>query len=216
MSSFNSAPGDGAGGQDSRNASLSASSQASCSDLRRTSRLSSTAGIFDLDDDGSIDGGSFSSGGGGSASGSGRRASNTRVSSLGSGSHRGSLAERGSRNLFDVQEEDANPSGVSSPPPASNSSSSSKAAARSQRSVETFGKWIISCPSSLAAIVIMQDGAAACERSVPLGRTWRKRRGSDQVSVGRGSKTQPARLALALSLLRHFGDGIHLSTVTGY
>ncbi|CBQ71694.1 related to serine/threonine protein kinase [Sporisorium reilianum SRZ2] len=131
MSSFSSAPGDGAGGQDSRNASLSASSQASSSDLRRTSRLSSTAGIFDLDDDGSIDGGSFSSGGG-------RRASNTRVSSLGSGSHRGSLAERGSRNLFDVQEEDAGASGVPSPPPASTSSSSSKAAARSQLSVDTF------------------------------------------------------------------------------
>ena len=136
MSSFSSAPGDSAGGQDSRNPSLSASSQASSADLRRTSRLSSTAGIFDLDDDGSIDGGSISSS-------SGRRASNARVSSLGSGSHRGSVPERGSRNLFDVQEEDANPTAVSSSPPPSASSSSSKAAARSQLSVDTFGKLII-------------------------------------------------------------------------
>lgn len=138
MSSFSSATGDGAGDQDSRNPSLSASSQASSADLRRTSRLSSTAGIFDLDDDGSIDAGSSSSAGGNGLAG-GRRASNPRVSSLGSGSGRGSLNERGSRELFDVQEEDANPANSSPPPPSSVPSSSGKAG-RSQLSVDTFGK----------------------------------------------------------------------------
>ncbi|KAJ9478431.1 Serine/threonine-protein kinase RIM15 [Pseudozyma hubeiensis] len=132
MSSISSAPGDGQDGQGSRNPSLSASSQASSSDLRRTSRLSSTAGIFDLDDDGSIDGASTGSGGGA------RRASNTRVSSLGSGSHRGSVADRGSRNLFDVQEEDTNTSSAPPPGPPSTASSASKAATRSQHSVDTF------------------------------------------------------------------------------
>ena len=131
MSSFRSAAGGAASDQGSRNPSLSASSQASSSDLRRTSRLSSTAGIFDLDDD-AID----------AASASGRRASNNRVSSLGSSSHHGSLAERGSRDLFDVQEEDANPLTSSPPAPTSTSNSSSKAAAgrSSQLSVDTFGK----------------------------------------------------------------------------
>ena len=133
MSSISSAPGDGHDDQGSRNPSLSASSQASSSDLRRTSRLSSTAGIFDLDDDGSIDGASTSSS-------SGRRASNARVSSLGGGSHRGSVADRGSRNLFDVQEEDTNTSSAPPPGPPSTSSSASKAATRSQHSVDTFGK----------------------------------------------------------------------------
>uniref|UniRef100_V5GND5 Response regulatory domain-containing protein n=1 Tax=Kalmanozyma brasiliensis (strain GHG001) TaxID=1365824 RepID=V5GND5_KALBG len=134
MSSFSSAPGDDGADRDqaSRNASLSASSQASSADKRRTSRLSSTAGIFDLDDDGSIDA-SYSNV-------SGRRASNPRVSSLGSsGSNRGSLNERGSRDLFDVQEEDANPTGSSPPAPSSSMpSSSSKAGGRSQLSVDTF------------------------------------------------------------------------------
>lgn len=134
MSSFSSAPGNsGAGEQGSHNPSLSASSQASSSDLRRTSRLSSTAGIFDLDDD-NID----------TATGSGRRASNTRVSSLGSSSHHGSLAERGSRDLFDVQEEDSSANPTTSPPPAptcSASNTSSKAAGRSTRlSVDSLGK----------------------------------------------------------------------------
>ncbi|GAC96489.1 AGC/NDR protein kinase [Pseudozyma hubeiensis SY62] len=123
--------GDGQEDQGSRNPSLSASSQASSSDLRRTSRLSSTAGIFDLDDDGSIDGASTSSSGG-------RRASNARVSSLGGGSHRGSVADRGSRNLFDVQEEDTNTASAPSPGPPSTSSSASKAATRSQLSADTF------------------------------------------------------------------------------
>lgn len=133
MSSFSSAPGDAPEEQGSRHASLSASSQASSSDLRRTSRLSSTAGIFDLDDDGiDVD------------AGGGRRASNTRVSSLGSSSHQGSVAERGSRDLFDVQEEDPNAPSSSPPAPTSTSnasSSSSKAAGRnSQLSVDSFGK----------------------------------------------------------------------------
>lgn len=134
MSSFSSAPGDGAGDQQqgSRNTLLSASSQASSSDLRRGSRLSSTAGIFDLDDD-NID----------ATAGSGRRASNTRFSLLGSSSPHGSLAERGSRDLFDVQEEEssANPTTSSPPAPTSASNTSSKAAGRSSRlSVDSFGE----------------------------------------------------------------------------
>ncbi|KAJ1587796.1 hypothetical protein NDA12_000795 [Ustilago hordei] len=132
MSSFSSAPGDGAGDQEqgSRNTLLSASSQASSSDLRRGCRLSSTAGIFDLDDD-NID----------ATAGSGRRASNTRVSLLGSSSPHGSLAERGSRDLFDVQEEEssANPTTSSPPAPTSASNTSSQAAGRSSRlSVDSF------------------------------------------------------------------------------
>lgn len=139
MSSFSSAAGDGESNQGSRNASLSASSQASSTDARRTSRLSSTAGIFDLDDDGSIDGASIGSGGGS------RRASNVhahahaRVSSLGSTSNRGSVAERGSRELFDVQEEDANLSSVP-PAPRSASTSGSKGGAQSQHRLLRHGK----------------------------------------------------------------------------
>lgn len=60
---------------------------------RRPSRLSSSAGIFDLDDDG-IEPGSTDS-----------KAGRDRFSSHDSSQH-GSVSSRSSRNLFDVQEED--------------------------------------------------------------------------------------------------------------
>nr|CDI52364.1 related to serine threonine protein kinase [Melanopsichium pennsylvanicum 4] len=131
MTSFSSATDDAHSDQDSRHPSLSASSQASSAGLRRTSRLSSTAGIFDLEDDGV-----------GAGSSSGRRASNNRVSSLGSSSNHGSVAERGSRDLFDVLEEESHPPTSSPPLPTSTSGSSSKAAGRSsQLSLDNFGKY---------------------------------------------------------------------------
>jgi hypothetical protein len=138
MSSFSPAPpGDAPQEQGSRQASLSASSQASSSDLRRTSRLSSTAGIFDLDDE-TIDHTT-------------RRQSNPRVSSLGSSSHHGSMAERGSRDLFDVLEEDANPPSASAAPTSDPSSSAAPApTTRSSRRSDgdSFGKC---APASFAA-----------------------------------------------------------------
>ena len=99
--------------------------------------ISSTAGIFDLDDE-TIDHTT-------------RRQSNPRVSSLGSSSHHGSMAERGSRDLFDVLEEDANPPSASAAPTSDPSSSAAPApTTRSSRRSDgdSFGKC---APASFAA-----------------------------------------------------------------
>ncbi|PWZ00784.1 hypothetical protein BCV70DRAFT_160776 [Testicularia cyperi] len=111
MSSFSSTAGDMYGDEGSRNTSLSASSQASSD--RRTSRLNSTAGIFDLDDESGRKSGSERHSTSSSAS-AGSSASSSAYAA--SGSHHGSISShRSSRNLFDVQEEEVTPAPLPSP-----------------------------------------------------------------------------------------------------